>query len=138
MSSISPAPNPPLTRPKRLLWMMALVGGVSIAFKFLDVSWRQQRVFEDILGDKTKLSISTQSAFHWQHWLGDHFIYLSAACLIVLIWIGFSKSARQVQTIVLLLTGILVLQAIISVAIPYPDMLRQLQQFRVLYQTVKP
>lgn len=38
--------------------------------------------------------------------------------------IGFAKSVRRVQTVVLILTGFLVLQAIRSVAIPYPEILK--------------
>jgi hypothetical protein len=59
--------------------------------------------------------------------LGANLLYLILAGLIVLIWIGFAKSARRVQIVVLTLTAFLALQAVISVAVPYPEILKQIR-----------
>jgi len=126
MFSSSSATNPPLTRSKRLLWMLALIGGFGFAVRFLGISARQEKLFEEMLGDKSKLSVPTQVVFQWQHLLGANFLYLILAGLIVLIWIGFAKSARRVQIVVVTLTGFLALQAVLSVTIPYPEILKQI------------
>jgi hypothetical protein len=124
MASPSPAPHPPLTRSKRFLWMLTLVGGFSFAIKFLGIFAREEKLFEDMVGDRSKLSVPTQVVIQWQHWLGANFLYLILAGIIVLIWIGFAKSARRVQIVVLTLIGFLVLQGVISVAVPYPEILK--------------
>ncbi len=124
MSSRSPATHPQLTRSKRFLWMLTLVGGFSFAIKFMGIFSRQEQLFEDMLGHRSKLSFPTQVAIQWQHWLGANLLYLILAGLIVLIWIGFAKSARRVQIVVLTLTAFLALQGVISVAVPYPEILK--------------